>query len=89
MMGDAWAQCNLGTMYADGIGTKTDPVLAVSWWRKSARKGDNKAQYNLANAYIEGFGIRKSERLGVNWLKKAAANGHRKAARECITRGLS
>jgi len=69
-------------MYADGVGTKPDPALAVSWWRKSARKGDNKAQYNLAHAYIDGFGTRKNKRLGVDWLRKAAASGHGKAARE-------
>ena len=46
-MGHVWASCNLGTMYADGLGTKADPVLAVSWWRRAAQKGDAKAQYNL------------------------------------------
>jgi TPR repeat protein len=81
-MGHVWASCNLGTMYAEGVGTKTDPALAVKWWRKAAQKGDAKAQYNLGGACLEGDGVRKSERLGVAWLRKAAKLGHKIAARE-------
>ena len=37
--GNDQAQCNLGTMYADGKGVVEDDVLAVKWYRKAANKG--------------------------------------------------
>ena len=69
-------------MYAEGAGTKTNPVLAVRWWRKAAQKGDAKAQYNLGSSYVEGDGVRANRRLGAVWLKKAASRGHKKAEKE-------
>jgi TPR repeat protein len=69
-------------MYAEGTGTRTNPALAVKWWRKAAQKGDAKAQYNLGSSYADGCGVRTNKRLGAIWLKKAATHGHRKAARE-------
>ena len=81
-MGHVWACCNLGTMYADGAGTKINHVLALKWWRKAAQKGDSKAQYNLGSSYADGRGVRADKRVAALWLKKAGGQGHKKAARE-------
>lgn len=67
-------------MYAEGAGTKPNPVLAVKWWHAAALSGEAKGQYNLGSAYLDGEGVRSNKRLGVSWLQKAATNGHKKAA---------
>jgi peptidoglycan hydrolase-like protein with peptidoglycan-binding domain len=45
--GDAYAQYNLGLMYAKGEGVTQDDVEAVKWYRKAADQGLAEAQYNL------------------------------------------
>lgn len=79
LKGLPWAQCNLGTIYADGIGVRRDEGHALHWFRASAERGDDKGQYNLALAYLEGKVVRKNSRLAKYWLRKAAKSGHRKA----------
>ena len=37
--GDAYAQYNLGRMYANGEGVPEDFVEAVAWYRKAAEQG--------------------------------------------------
>jgi uncharacterized protein len=69
-------------MYADGVGTKTNPAFAVRWWRKAAQKGDAKAEYNVGSSYAEGRGVRANKRVAAIWFRKAVSHGHKKAARE-------
>jgi TPR repeat protein len=42
--GDANAQCDLGTTYANAQGTSHDYEEASRWWRKAAAQGNLNAQ---------------------------------------------
>ena len=67
--GEAWAQFNLGIMYANGRGVPENDAEAVKWYRKAAdgvsyrrlssrisrsSQGYVKAQYNLGFMYANG-----------------------------------
>src|ERR1700755_867706 len=54
--GDPQAQGLLGGLYAEGLGTKKNPVEAVTLWRKAAGQKLAPAQYNLGIAYGMGKG---------------------------------
>jgi TPR repeat protein len=45
--GNADAQNNLGTMYANGKGVLKDDKQAASWYQKAAEQENAGAQYNL------------------------------------------
>ena len=77
--GDAWAQYNLGTMYAEGKGVLSDDNLAAAWWRKAAEQGYASAQFNLGNVYGNGERVPKDEQQAVAWYRKAAEQGYAKA----------
>jgi uncharacterized protein len=45
--GDVEAQCNLGVMFAEGIGVARDYEKSMEWLVKAADQGDETAQGNL------------------------------------------
>src|SRR3954451_830866 len=49
--GDAGAQLELGTLYANGMGVPRDTVRAAKWHRKAAEQGLPQAQYQLGLDY--------------------------------------
>jgi len=55
--GNAAAQCNLGAVYAEGLGMPQDDAEAAKWFRLSADQGDASAQFNLGNMYRQGRGV--------------------------------
>ena len=55
--GDAYAQYNLGLMYATGQGVTQDFTQAAAWYCKAADQGDAYAQYNLGLMYAAGQGV--------------------------------
>jgi uncharacterized protein len=56
-LGDAPSQCNLGAMYADGIGVTKDAIEAVKWYRLAAEQGNERAQNHLDMMSGKGDGI--------------------------------
>ena len=46
--GNAFAQYNLGLMYAHGLGVPKDDVKAYKWWNLAAAEGDAGAKKNQA-----------------------------------------
>ena len=72
--GCASAQCSLGVMVAQGVGTEHDPFEAVRWFRRSADLGEASAQYNLGVMYMKGMGVAKDEREADRLFKLAADN---------------
>lgn len=52
--GEAAGEYGLGRAYADGIGVKVDPALAVEWYRKAEQKNYAPAVEALARAYRAG-----------------------------------
>ncbi|MBQ27079.1 MAG: hypothetical protein CMH81_02915 [Nitrospiraceae bacterium] len=45
--GQAWAQYDLGVMYANGMGVPKDDQKATRWWKKAAEVGHMDAKFNL------------------------------------------
>ena len=54
--GHAWAQSQLGQLYADGRGVPQDFKKARQWWEQAATQGVSQAQYNLGQLYANGKG---------------------------------
>ena len=73
--GEAFAQYNLGVMYADGEGVTQDYAEAVKWYRMAAEQGIAEAQFNLGNAYNSGQGVAQNYAEAVKWYSKAAEQG--------------
>ena len=74
--GNAYAQFNLGNMYANGRGVKQDDVEAVKWYRKVAEQGNVYAQFNLGLMYEQGRGVKQDDVEAVKWYRQAAEQGN-------------
>ena len=74
--GDAFAQYNLGVMYAQGLGIEKNEQEAVGWYQKAASQGYPEAQSNLGLMYEFGRGVDVDYELAMNWYLKAAAQGY-------------
>lgn len=72
----AYAQNNLGLMYATGKGVAKNAETAVSWFSKSAEQGNVAAQYNLGLMYQNGYGVAKNAETAVSWYSKAVEQYH-------------
>lgn len=73
--GLAWAQNNLGNLYAAGYGVPRDYGKAVFWYRKAAEQGDKVAGGLLAKMYDEGQGVPKDPAQAFYWYRKVAEKG--------------
>jgi len=54
---------------------RQDYAEAVTWYRKSADRGDAAAQFLLGNMYNEGRGVPQDYATAVSWYRKAADQG--------------
>ncbi|MDP6088531.1 MAG: tetratricopeptide repeat protein, partial [Nitrospinota bacterium] len=79
LQGNAFAQYNLGLMYAKGRGVAQDYAQAVTWYRKAALQGNALAQSNLGFMYENGRGVAQDYALAVKWYRKAALQGFARA----------
>ena len=70
--GDADAQYNLGTMYAEGIGVEEDDKAAVGWYLKAAELNHPRAQYEVGLEYGVGHEVEEDNKEEVKWYCKAA-----------------
>lgn len=76
-MGDAAAQCTLGTLHERGRGVERDMARALGLYRLSAVAGYARGQFHLARCHAHGLGG-----LSVDWGRaytlycKAARQGH-------------
>ena len=77
--GDAEAQNELGTRYAQGHGVTKNLDIAAMWYRKAAEQGDANGQYKLGWCYLFGKGVEIDRVEGVKWCRRAAKQGHEKA----------
>ena len=74
--GDASAQCDFGSMYAN----RRNYDEAVKWYRKSAEQGNASAQCNLGLMYYEGRGgVDKDNDEAKKWYRKSAKQGNSRA----------
>jgi uncharacterized Zn-finger protein len=72
----AWAQSQLGHLYADGRGVPQDFKKARQWWEQAATQGVSQAQYNLGQLYANGRGVPQDYKTARSWHEKAAAQGN-------------
>lgn len=71
--GNAWAQHQLGWMYARAeITDDRDFASAVRYWKAAAEGGRSRAQLDLAVMYWRGEGTPKDLVMAYTWLKLAA-----------------
>jgi TPR repeat protein len=70
--GDAFAQSNLGTMYANGLGVILDDAEAANWFRLGAEQGNVGAQLKLGFMYFSGRGVIQDYAEAANWYRQAA-----------------
>lgn len=64
---------------ADALYQAKEYSQAISFYRKSAHRGDPKGQYNLAKMYHNGLGVTESKEQAFHWYLKAAELGHTEA----------
>ena len=73
--GNAAAQYQLGTLYAEGKGVAQSDATAAQWFQRAAEQGNAAAQYNLAVSYAEGLGVPKDDAAAAKWFRAAAEQG--------------
>ena len=78
--GKAWAQCNLGCKYRDGIdGVEQSYQQAAELFELSASQGHSTAQFNLGVMYAQAQGVDQSYERAREFYEAAAKQGHDKA----------
>lgn len=81
--GNAIAQSNLGSMYANGEGVLQGYVEAVRWYRAAAKQRNALAQFMLGGSYFLSQGVKLDIILSHMWVNIAAANGYDEAPETC------
>lgn len=74
--GNAQAQCDLGTYYAQGAGVAQGDQEGLKWYRLSAKQNYAPAQYALGHAYAYGTGVEQDYIEAVQWYTLSAEQGH-------------
>jgi predicted RNase H-like HicB family nuclease len=69
--GDRAAQTNVGYFYDVGIGTRSNRVLALYWYRKAYRRGDAAAANNIATIWRDKHKPQRS----LAWFRRAVRLG--------------
>jgi len=73
--GNAYAQNNLGMLFANGRGVQPDQQLALEMFEKSAQQGNMFAASNLGLTYAQGRGVPRDDAIAASWFLKAAVKG--------------
>jgi len=77
--GEAAAQYELGTRYAEGKVLPRDFKLASDWYEKAAAQNLAPAEYRLGSLYEKGLGVTRNLNRAKELYEKAAARGHARA----------
>jgi len=73
--GDAQAQKDLGSIYAQGEVVKQNYSEAARWYRAAAEQGHAGAQAALGELYEAGQGVPRDEAAAAEWYRRAAEQG--------------
>ncbi len=73
--GNVDAQCQLGHLFASGIGVRQDHAKSFRWWLRAAESGDIISQYNVGVCYKKGDGTGQNNTKAFEWFLKAARQG--------------
>lgn len=77
--GNAAAQYEVASRYAEGRDLIKDFKLAADWYEKAAQQGLAPAQYKLAALYEKGLGVPRDKTKAKFWYIKAADAGNPRA----------
>lgn len=77
--GDAAAQLEIATRFAEGKGVSQDFGQAAIWYQRAAAQGLPAAQYRLAALYERGLGVEADGARARLWYKRAAEQGNVRA----------
>jgi len=77
--GNAFAQYELGQLYANGLGVPKNHRKAMDYWRQSAMQGYPPAQYGLGWMYFHGNGVMTDFKEGCRWMRAAGEQGVQEA----------
>ena len=77
--GNAAAEYELASRYAEGRGTTRDFTTAATLFEKAARQGLVPAQYKLASLYEKGNGVASDSAKARAWYLRAAESGNPRA----------
>lgn len=85
--GNALAMCDLGRMYADGLGREPDPEMAQEWYAKALEvfqaledaKPNRYIEYRIGKLYAVGLGTEQDYSTAADWFGMAAEQGHKYA----------
>ncbi|MCD4668188.1 MAG: sel1 repeat family protein, partial [Sulfurimonas sp.] len=76
LMGNGYAQNNIGSLLYSGKIMKGDKKRAFYWFEKAAKNGVPSAQNTLGTYYKSGEDIPKDFKKAYYWTKKSVDNGH-------------
>lgn len=77
--GDASAQFEVATRFAEGNGVPQDHKQAVAWYERAAMRGLASAQFRLGAYYERGLGVAADPERAKIWYRRAAEQGHVRA----------
>ena len=77
--GNADAQNNLATMYAEGEGVQKDAHKAKQLYERAAQQGNFDAPNNLGTMYLQGVGITRNYIRAYMWFHLGEMKGDRAA----------
>lgn len=82
--GVAFAQNQLGNMYATGLGVEFDPAESFLWYKKAADAGDSDAEFRVGHSFMLGNGVPMNYYEAFKWLKKSIDSGNELALRPMV-----
>ena len=77
--GDASAQFEVASRFAEAKGVKQDFAQAAVWYQRAATRGLAQAQYRLGSLYERGPGVGRDPARARVWYARAAEQGNLKA----------
>ncbi len=77
--GTARAQALLGSLYANGRGTKANKKKAARWFQAAAELNNADAAFALGEIYLDSRVIKENKKKAAKWFQAAAHHGHRDA----------
>ena len=85
--GNALAMCDLGRMYADGLGCEADTERSRQWYARGLtaflgieeQEPDRYIEYRIGKLYASGFGTKQDHEQAARWFMQAAGAGYKYA----------
>ena len=77
--GDAFAQFEIATRFAEGKGATQDHRQAFAWYERAATRGLASAQFRLAAYFERGIGVAADQERAKVWYTRAADQGYVRA----------